>query len=285
VSVRSREVVARGLRSPVCEAGPPDAEEAVVFVHGNPGSGREFESLVAGVGGFARAVAPDMPGFARADKPRDAPYTVEWFAEQLDALLDVLGVRRAHLVLHDFGGPWGIEWGIRHPEALASLTLVNTGVLLRYRWHLLARVWRTPILGEVFQATTTRPVFKLVANRFNPQPLPDAFLDRMFDETDRGTDRAVRRLYRSVDRPAELGRRQAAALRELRIPALVVWGEGDPYLPLALAARQREALPRADVVPIGGAGHWPFADRPDAVAAAVLPLLRQHVAATTDRAG
>jgi pimeloyl-ACP methyl ester carboxylesterase len=276
VAVRRRDVFARGLRSPVYEAGPADAEEAAVFVHGNPGSGRDFEDLLAGAGAFVRAVAPDMPGFARADKPRGAPYTVDWFAEQLDALLAGLGVRRAHLVLHDFGGPWGIEWAIRHPDALASLTLLNTGVLLRYRWHFLARIWRTPVLGEVFQATASRRALGLLVNRLNPQPLPEGFLDRMYAETDRATDRAVRRLYRSVDRPEELGRRHSAALRELRPPALVVWGVGDPYLPPVLAERQREALPDARVVRIEGAGHWPFVDRPAEVAAAVLPFLAQH---------
>jgi pimeloyl-ACP methyl ester carboxylesterase len=279
VAVRRREVLARGLRSPVYEAGPGDAGEAAVFVHGNPGSGRDFDDLVAGAGVFMRAVAPDMPGFAQADKPRGAPYTVDWYTDHLDALLAALGVRRAHLVLHDFGGLWGIEWALRHPESLASLTLINTGVLLRYRWHFLARIWRTPVLGELFQATATRRGFGLLVNRLNPQPLPEAFLDRVFAETDRGTDRAVRRLYRSVDRPDALARRQAAALRELRPPALVVWGVGDPYLPPALAERQREALPDARVVRIEGAGHWPFADRPAEVAAAVLPFLAQQAAA------
>jgi pimeloyl-ACP methyl ester carboxylesterase len=272
------EVVVAGLRSPLLQAGPPDDEEAVVFVHGNPGSCRDWEDLLPRVGAFARAVAPTMPGFGRADKPDDFPYTVEGYAQHLARLLDELGIRRAHLVLHDFGGPWGLEWAARHREALASLTLVNTGAMVRYRWHALARIWRTPVVGEVFQATATYPALKLLVNRLNPKPLPEPFLRRMWEEADRGTDRAVRRLYRATSHPERMGARHAAALREMRPPTLVVWGEGDRYLPLALAERQREAVPEARVVTIPGAGHWPFADDPEAVAGAVVPFLREQVA-------
>ncbi len=272
----TEEVVVRGVRSPVEQAGPADAEEAVVFVHGNPGSGRDWEDLLPRVGAFARAVAPTMPGFGRADRPDEFPYTVDGYAAHLAGVLDALGVRRAHLVLHDYGGPWGLEWVARHRDALASLTLINTGALIRYRWHVLARIWRTPGLGEAFQATATYPALKLLVNRLNPKPLPEAFLRRMWDESDRGTDRAVRRLYRATSHPDRMGARHAAMLRELRPPTLVVWGEGDPYLPVALAERQREAVPDARIVRVPDAGHWPFADAPEVVADAVVPFLREQ---------
>src|SRR3712207_8713221 len=54
-------------------------------------------------------------------------------------LLPIFGVRRAHLVLHDFGGPWGLHWAADHPDRFASATLVGIGVLRDYRWHSLDR--------------------------------------------------------------------------------------------------------------------------------------------------
>src|SRR3712207_8281220 len=54
-------------------------------------------------------------------------------------LLPIFGVRRAHLVLHDFGGMWGLHWAADHPDRFASATLVGIGVLRDYRWHSLAR--------------------------------------------------------------------------------------------------------------------------------------------------
>jgi pimeloyl-ACP methyl ester carboxylesterase len=236
------------------------------------------------VGEFARAVAPDMPGFGRADKPRDLPYTVDGYAEFLDALLAELGIDRAHLVLHDFGGPWGLEWATRHPARVASVTLINTGVFIRYRWHILARIWQTPVLGELFQATATRPLFRLLTNRGQKRKLPRAYLDHMYDVNfTRPTRRAVLKLYRATRNAAELGDRQASALRPHELPALVVWGARDPYLGTELAEAQREAFPGARLEVFPDSGHWPFVDDAERTAAAVIPFLRQQVDASHTR--
>ena len=273
---RKDPVVVDGVRSPYIEAGPENATEAAVFVHGNPGSSRDWEELVAKVGTFGRAVAPDMPGFGRADKPDDFDYTVEGYARHLDGILGELGVERAHLVLHDFGGPWGLAWAAHNPEKFASLTLINIGVMPGYRWHYLARIWRTPLIGELFMATTTRLGFRLLLKHGNPRGLPKEFVDRMYDDFDRRTRRAVLKLYRATGDPGGMTGPLGAALRPLDIPALVLWGAHDPYVPVRYAERQREVFPRARVMVLEESGHWPFADDPSSVAAEVAPFLSQQ---------
>jgi pimeloyl-ACP methyl ester carboxylesterase len=57
------------------------------------------------------------------------------------------------------------------------------------------------------------------------------------------------------------------------IPALVIWGEHDVYLPAEYAARQRDAFPSADVHVLPASGHWPYADAPETVER----LLVEHV--------
>jgi len=268
---------------PVLSTGPSDATEAVVFIHGNPGSSRDWDDLLTRTG-LARGIALDMPGFGRAQKPDDFDYTVDGYARFLEEALARLGVERAHLVLHDFGGLWGLEWAAKHPDRLASVVLINTGALIDYRWHYLARIWRTPGLGEVFQATSTRGAMRLALRHGNPRGLPRAFVDRMYDDADAGTKRAVLRLYRSVDDPAALGRRHADALAHLDLPALVVWGAHDPYLPVALAERQREAFPSAEVTVLPDSGHWPMADDPHGLGQSVEPFLRRHAVGDTSPA-
>jgi pimeloyl-ACP methyl ester carboxylesterase len=270
-------IAVRGVGGPVLQAGPSDAREAILFVHGNPGSGREFADLVRATGEFARAVAPDMPGFGRADKPPDFRYDVPGYADHIDGLLAELGIGRVHLVLHDFGGPWGMEWAARNPARVASAVLINTGALIDYRWHILARIWRRPVLGEALQATATRPLFRFLTNLGQKRKLPRSFLDHAYDVNfTRPTRRAVLKLYRATPNPDSDGRRQAEALRPHDIPALVVWGARDPYIGVAIADRQREAFPRADVRVFEDSGHWPFVDDPERTAAAVIPFLRDQ---------
>lgn len=270
-------VTVSGVRSPVIQAGDGEATEAVLFVHGNPGPKEDWEDLVRRTGEFGRAVAPDLPGYGAADKPTDFDYTSDGYARHLAGILDHLGIERVHLVLHDFGGAWGLVWAVQHPDAFASATLINTGVLLDYRWHRLAKIWRTRGLGEAFMASTTRPGFRMLVGHDNPR-LPASAIDRIY-ETSRSwaTKRAVLKLYRAT--PASAMGALRDPLRELDRPALVVWGTDDVYIPWQQAERQRESFPSARIELLEGLGHWPFLEDPAHVAEVVVPFLRDQVRA------
>jgi pimeloyl-ACP methyl ester carboxylesterase len=271
----SSTVTVGGVRSPILQAGDPQASEAVVFVHGNPGPKEDWQDLVRQVGEFGRAIAPDMPGYGDADKPEDFDYTNDGYARHLAGILEQLGVARAHLVMHDFGGAWGLVWAIQHAAAFASATLVNTGVLLDYRWHRLARIWRTPVLGDLFMASTTKPAFRMLLSHDNPR-LPSTAVDRIYEASrSRGTKQAVLKLYRATPAPAMGALRDP--LRELDRPALVVWGTDDAYIPWEQAERQRESFPSARIQLLEGLGHWPFLEDPARVAEHVLPFLREQL--------
>lgn len=277
--LRTTTVAVDGVRSPVLMAGDPEASEAVVFVHGNPGPKEDWEDLVTRTGEFGRAVAPDMPGYGAADKPADFDYTSNGYARHLAGVLDQLAIKTIHLVMHDFGGPWGLLWAVQHPDALASATLINTGVLLDYHWHRLARIWRTPGLGELFMATTTRPGLRLLVSHDNPR-LPSSAIDHIY-EVSRGwpTKRAVLKLYRAT--PASALGTLREPLRALNRPALVIWGTDDAYIPWQQAERQRESFPAARIELLEGLGHWPFLEDPARVAELVTPFLREQVRATS----
>jgi pimeloyl-ACP methyl ester carboxylesterase len=280
VPVVEEAVVVGGVRSPYLHAGPVDANEAVVFVHGNPGPAADWRRLVARTGAFARAVAPDLPGYGGADKPDRFDYTVDGYARHLGAILETLGIRRAHLVLHDFGGPWGLMWAAEHPDRFASVTLVNCGVLPGYRWHYLARIWRTLVLGEAFMRTGTLPATRLLLRHGNPRGLPRDVVERMYrDYKNPAVAFAVLRLYRATDDVVVSSVHLQPRLRSLDRPALVVWGAQDPYLPVRYADRQRESFPRAEVVVLADSGHWPMIDDPVAVEQPVLRFLRAVITA------
>src|SRR5437879_11056917 len=84
---RSRLVVA-GLPTPLLQAGPRGAHEAIVFVHGNPGSGVDAVRLLADAARLGRrAIAIDMPGFGRASKPSNFTYTSQGEAAFLAKVL------------------------------------------------------------------------------------------------------------------------------------------------------------------------------------------------------
>jgi pimeloyl-ACP methyl ester carboxylesterase len=264
--VQRGSLLASGTRTRLLQAGPVEASEAVVFVHGNPGSADDWERLVGAAAGTGRrALAFDLPDFGETIAPDGFEHTVIGYATFLGNALKELGVDRAHLVLHDFGGPIGLVWVAMSPDALASITLIDTGILPGYEWHRLARIWRTPVLGELFQATATRRAFRMLLNRNEPRGLPRKFVEAMYDHYDRRTRRAVLSLYRDTDDPGSAAPELTKLLAPRDIPGLVIWGEHDAYLPSSYASRQHEAFPSADVHVLPASGHWPFADAPDTV--------------------
>lgn len=278
--IKIENVIVDGVRSPVRMGGNRDAEDAVVLLHGNPGSSEDWLDLLPRIAEFARVIAPDMPGYGKADRPEGFDYTVAGYARHLAGILEQLGVARAHLVLHDFGGPWGMQWAADHLAQVASLTLLNIGALPGYRWHKFAVIWRTPLLGELFNFGATRGAFRFLLNADNPKPFPNAFIDRMFDDTDAGSKRAILKLYRATPDPGSLSVALAERLRPLRLPALVLWGDGDKYLPVRLAEAQAQYFD-AQVHVLPNVGHWPMIDEPERLRELMLPFLRAQLRGAT----
>jgi pimeloyl-ACP methyl ester carboxylesterase len=275
-AMRQQSIEVEGVASPVFSAGDERSREAVVFVHGNPGPSDDFHDLLPQIGTFARVVAPDMPGYGRADRPRNFDYTAEGYARHLDGILRALGIERVHLVLHDLGGAWGFQWAIDRVARVRSVSLINIGIMPAFKWHSLARIWRTPILGELFVLAATRNRLRAALNANNPKPMPDAFIDRIAGFADWGHKRAVLKFYRATDDPGARGAAAAEAVKSLRLPALVLWGDGDPFVPVRFAEEQKRYFD-AEVHVLPGCGHWPMVDDPDKVASLLVPFLRRQV--------
>lgn len=272
-----RQFVSGGYSTPLIEAGSPKSREAILFVHGNPGSALDFAGIFRAAPPGARVLAYDLLGFGEADKPWDFSYALEDSMPLITRALAKLGVDRVHLVGHDIGGVLGVEWFSLHPRLLASATFLNSGVLLGYEDHDYARIWKTPGEGEASMAAVTRPFFHYAINSREPQPLPAEFLDRNYDYYDRPTRCAILKAYRSVPDVNALAEEQAKRLKPYDRPALVIWGEQDSFIDASVAERQREAFPHAQINMFPESGHWPFVNEEQGTVDLMRPFFERHV--------
>lgn len=247
-------------RSAPAPQGTPAGVAPALYLHGVPTSSDDWLPFLGRSGG----IAPDLPGFGRSGKPGYLKYTIEEYADFVERFLDHLEIPRVRMVVHDWGAV-GLAFAQRHPERIERLVVTNAVTFLPgYRWHRTARIWRTPLLGELAMGATTRTTLRLSTREANvkPGPLPDAWIDSVLAHFDQGTQRATLRLYRSS--PSEVLARAGERLGTLGMPALVVWGTRDPYIPARFAQAYAQAL-HAELIELPDAGHWWWLDRPEAI--------------------
>jgi pimeloyl-ACP methyl ester carboxylesterase len=239
-------------------------ETPTVYCHGNPTHGEDWLPFLERGG---PAIAIDMPGWGRSDRPDPArfDYSMYGLSAFLERCLDELGVSRRKLVVHDWGS-LALIGAQRRPDLVERLVVINVVPLLPgYRWHWVARVWRRRPLGEFANATTTRFSMALLMRQANGdrRPMPPEFVDTVWRYWDKGTRDATLALYRHADpdRLADAGR----DLSRLACPSLVLWGDRDLYLPTKFAEAHVAVLPDSQLRIVNGAGHWPWIDDPSVI--------------------
>jgi pimeloyl-ACP methyl ester carboxylesterase len=259
--VVEREAVVGGVQTHWREA-PGDGAAPILYLHGVPTASWDWLPFLERIGG----VAPDLPGFGKSAKPEDFDYSIAGYDRWIEAFADARGLDRFSLVFHDWGSV-GLAFAQRMPDRIERLVVFNCVPFLPgYRWHWIARIWRRPLLGELFMATSSKSAFKLLSRQstFKPGPLPDSFIDRIWSDFDSGTRRAILKLYRSA--PEHTLTRAGERLGAVRCPALVLWSTGDPYLPPRFGESYADALGgEVELELVERAGHWPWLDRPELV--------------------
>src|SRR3954451_17337449 len=182
-----------------------------------------------------RVIAPDLPGFGRSDKPMDEDwYSYDRHTTAIADLLETLDVRDATFVLHDWGGPIGLRLAVEHPERVARLVLMDTGLFtgsvpMSEAWHRFA---------DFVEAADELPVGCLVRRGCNTDPgdeVAKAYDAPFPSEASKAGARAFPALVPlSLEDPgAPAARRTLEALRDDRRPLLMLWGAEDRPLPPA----------------------------------------------------
>ena len=248
-----------GLRMHYVDEGPRDADP-VLLLHGEPTWSFLYRKVIAALlAEDKRCVAPDYFGFGRSDKPTDRGfYTYDLHCASIAALAERLGLERLTVVMQDWGGPIGMRLAVEHPERVARLVVLNTGIFsgrppsetwLQFR-DFMRRVDLEIRPGQLVNLTCGNSLSDdVVAGYDAPHPVPDSRVGvRMFPEL----------VPTEPDHPA------AAKMLEVRDgisrwdrPALVLFSDSDPIFTPRAAERMAERIPGAGPAEfVRGAGHF-----------------------------
>jgi pimeloyl-ACP methyl ester carboxylesterase len=276
---RPSRVIAHGIDTFYLEAGHGPA---VVLLHGLGGTNASMLPTLSALSGRYRVIAPDAPGFGESAKPL-RPYHAGFFAKWAMALLDALGIERAHFVGNSMGGRISIEVALRSPERVDRLALLAPAVAFRRLRQLVPFV---RLLRPEFAVVPTIPpratVLAATRQLFSQHDrLPPSWYDAATDEflrvfaTTRGRIAffsAARQIY--LDEPWG-DRGFWKRLRSLERPALFIWGDRDLLVPKGFARHVTECVPHAQSVVLPDCGHVPQYELPEQTHDRILDFLQR----------
>lgn len=234
--------------------------EAIVFVHGTPTWSFVWRQQIKSLSRNYRCIAPDHLGFGLSDKPKGFPYTPAAHADNLEALIEHLQLRNITLVVHDFGGPIGLRYALRHPENVKSLVVLNS-----WMWNLenekqLNKIskFMSGSIGRFLYLQVGFSVRMLLPRGYHqrkniPKDIHQHYLKPLASASDRlGTWHFAKALHEANPYFDSLWE-QREKLK--RMNKLILWGEKDALLPLHFLNKWEAAFPEAKVVRLK-AGHF-----------------------------
>jgi len=246
-------------------------EHALLLIHGMAGSSETWRAVLPRLSEKYRVIAPDLLGHGQSAKPR-SDYSLGAFAVLLRDLLDELGVSRATVIGQSLGGGVAMQFLYQHPGYCERLVLLNSGGLgpdVGWTLRLLSAPgaeFLLPVIAPPGVVTAGNKVRSWFSAAGVQSPRGAEMWSAYTSLADSATRQAFLRTLRSV---VDYRGQSVSALNRLylsaELPTMVIWGDHDRIIPVEHAYALREALPSCRLEVLGGVGHFPHVERPDAV--------------------
>ena len=247
----------------------------LVMAHGNPTWSYLFRNLVQALRDRYRCIVPDHLGCGLSDKPQDAPpdtpYRLATHIDNLEALLEHLGVTDCGLVLHDWGGAIGMGWAVRHPDRARAITACNTAAFRSENMPRRIALARVPLFGDLavrggnaFAWAATRMAVK---KKMRPE-IAAAFTAPYDSWANRiATLRFVQDVPMNPAHPSwsTLSAIDAGLAQFAETPLLLCWGGADFCFGRDFYEEWQRRFPQAEAHWFPEAGHYLFEDAGEAI--------------------
>lgn len=247
--------------------------ETILFVHGTPSWSFDFRNLIKRLQTSYRCIAIDHIGFGLSDKPEYYDYSTQHHSEILEAFILEKQLENITLVVHDFGGPIGMNVAIRHSNLIKRIVILNSWLwssehdpdFIRMR-----RILKSPLLPFLYRYLNFSPRF-ILPNSFGDHRLPKHLISQFTrpfaDKTQRnGAVAFAQSLLNDQDWFESLWQKRQAIAHK---PLLLIWGMKDPFLKHHLLEKFEQHFRHHTSLRLETAGHFPQEEQPEAVAAAI----------------
>jgi pimeloyl-ACP methyl ester carboxylesterase len=240
--------------------------DAIFLIHGSNASLHTWEPWVDFLSENWRVVSLDLPGHGLTGPTDEGNYTIHRAADVIEEVRHYLDINRFHLAGNSRGGSVSLRYAVDHPERVQSLALLDA----------VGAPWPTAEVDEdipfIYVLMANETIANMLKNFITTDLIREALLDA-FSNPDAVTEEMVERYFEIGRYP---GTRETVLIRArmeyvtdafepshaLTMPVMVMWGEDDNLVPLAMADAFMEAMPHAQLVTYPGVGHAPMEEIP-----------------------
>lgn len=251
-----------GMQVHVRDTGPRDDPMPIVLLHGMASSLHTWEGWQQELQLERRVISVDLPGFGLTGPSPQGEYRIEAYTRFVLRLLDTLGVKRVILAGNALGGEIAWQTAVLAPDRVRKLILVDAD---GYPLSPLSQ----PIAFQISGARGLRWIAERILPRSiiessvrdvfgNPAKVTQERIDRYFELALRVGNRGA--LFQRMDQ-SESGAQQAL-IHRIKQPTLVLWGGRDGMVPVVLADRFCQDIPRCEKVVFPELGHIPQEEDP-----------------------
>ena len=250
----------------------------ILLLHGEPTWAFLYRKTIPALSAVGRTIVPDYFGFGRSDKPtRIEDYSYDFHYASIERFAEDLDLRDATVLVHDWGGPIGLRLAVEHPDRVARLVILNTGIgagrapseeWLRFR-AFVRRVGTDLVPGQLIRISAVAELADEVVEAYNaPFPTP---------ESKAGVLAFPEQVPTEMDHPNAVTMLDVrAALERWEKPALVLFSDSDPIFSTVAAEHMASRIPGAGPAEfIAGAGHFLQEEKGEEIAARIVRFLAE----------
>jgi pimeloyl-ACP methyl ester carboxylesterase len=244
-------VDAGGVKTNYLESGdgPP-----VILVHGSgPGvtAYANWRGVLPVLGERYRVIAPDLIGFGFTERPAEARYDLQTWADQVVDLMDALDLPKASMVGNSFGGAIALRIAAQHPDRVDRMVLMGSMGVDFPITEGLDRVW-----GYTPSFENMRKVLDVFA--YSRELVPDELAEvRYRASMQPGFQESFGSMFPEPrQRSVEAMCTPEDDIRKLPHQTLVVHGREDQVIPLSTSLKLHQLIDRADLHVFAHCGHW-----------------------------
>lgn len=233
---------------------------AIVFVHGTPSWSFDFRNQIKELSKTHRCIAFDHIGFGLSDKPENYKYTIQQHTENMAHLLRHLKLQQFTLVVHDFGGPIGLNYATQNPERISGLVILNSwlwSTVEEAEFKKAAAILKSPLLPFLYKYFNFSARFMVKQSWGNKKTLTAQlhkhYLSPFSKPAERmGTIAFAKALIDEQPLFAQLWQKADVLAGK---PTQLIWGELDEFIPVRFADKFKSKFKNAGLAKVR-AGHF-----------------------------